>query len=111
MRVCVLVRSPCLIIYNNVREGERERESGAHRRPSGLYFFSEMIETERNRDGRKEIPFVFDLFLSLTFRQETDIFLCFVPSFGWMISEAHSLAPGGDSRGLDHSSICELVST
>jgi hypothetical protein len=28
-----------------------------------------------------------------------------------MISEAHSLAPGGDSRGLDHSSICELVST
>jgi hypothetical protein len=49
--------------------------------------------------------------LSLTFRQETDIFLCFVPSFGWMISEAHSLAPGGDSRGLDHSSICELVST
>lgn len=114
-RVCVCACAFALSYYIQQCERRRERESGAHRRPSGLYFFSEMIETERIRDGRKEIPFVFDLFLSLslslTFRQETDIFLCFVPSFGWMISEAHSLAPGGDSRGLDHSSICELVST
>lgn len=65
-RVCVCACAFALSYYIQQCERRRERESGAHRRPSGLYFFSEMIETERNRDGRKEIPFVFDLFLSLS---------------------------------------------